>query len=390
MREDTYTARGVSPTKEDVHEAVKQHDLGLFPKAFCKIVDDALNDPAYCSVMHADGAGTKSTIAYLHYRETGDAEIFRGIAQDSLVMNLDDILCVGATTDFVVSNTIGRNAHRIDGEVIRQLIDGYESFGKLLATHGVKTYMAGGETADVGDLVATVIADSTVFCRLKRSDVIDCSHIQPGSVIVGLASFGQASYEDSYNSGIGSNGFTAARHMLLKNSYAEKYPETYSSTLEKSAIYQGDYQLGDQLPGGRQTVGEALLAPTRTYLPVMQAVYAKHRSAIQGVIHSSGGGQVKCKNFGKGLHYIKDSLFEPPAIFQVLAATNHMGAKEMYQVFNMGQRLEIYCLPEVARDIIAIAKRFSVDAQLIGRVEGHTNAAANQVTIKTANGDLVY
>jgi phosphoribosylformylglycinamidine cyclo-ligase len=389
MADDSYLKRGVSPTKDEVHEAIKAHDAGLYPGAFCKIIDDLLDDNGYCSIMHADGAGTKSLLAYLHFKETGDASVFNGIAQDSMVMNLDDLMCVGATSDFIVSNTIGRNAHRINGEVLKQIIGGYQSFSDLLRSYGINTVMSGGETADVGDLVATVIIDSTVFCRLKRSDVIDCSNIRAGDVIVGLASYGQASYEDSYNSGIGSNGFTAARHMLLSHTYAYKYPETYSSTLQGEDIYGGTYLLSDTLPGSNQSVGEAILSPTRTYLPIMQQVYQKHRSSIHGVIHSSGGGQVKCKAFGSGLNYIKDTLFEPPAIFKALAATESMSDKEMYQVFNMGQRLEIYCDESTAQHIIATAQSFSVDAQIIGRVEKHTDDQANQVTITTAAGETI-
>lgn len=378
MKHASYVERGVSPTKEDVHAAVA--DYGLFPGAFCKIVEDHQQDPAYCAVMHADGAGTKSTIAYIHYRDTGDPSVFRGIAQDSIVMNLDDMLCVGVTTDFVVSNTIGRNAHRIDGSIIREIIAGYEEFAALMAEHGIRLVMAGGETADVGDLVATVIVDSTVYARMPRKDVIDCSNIAPGDVIVGLASYGRATYESSFNSGIASNGFTAARHMLMAAEYGDRYPETFSNTLAAENVYGGKFKLADPLPDGSGTIGEALLSPTRTYLPVMRAVFSECRTSIHGVVQASGGGQAKCKAFGRGLHYIKDNLFERQPIFDALAASGSLDAREMYQVFNMGHRLEIFCPEATASTVIAIAQSYEIDAQIVGRVEA-TAGDRNSLTI---------
>jgi phosphoribosylformylglycinamidine cyclo-ligase len=389
MAKASYTDRGVSPTKEDVHSAIAAFDGGLYPGAFCKVVEDVQHDQAYCGVMHADGAGTKSTIAYIHYRETGDASVFRGIAQDSIVMNLDDMLCVGATTDFVVSNTIGRNAHRVDGQVVREVIAGYEEFASLMERYGIRLLMAGGETADVGDLVATVIVDSTVFARMRREDVIDCQGIRPDDVIVGLASFGRSSYESVENSGIASNGFTAARHMLMASVYGERYPETFSSTLAPENVYAGTYRLTDILPGSDQSVGEALLSPTRTYLPVMQEVYRDHRQSIHGVIQASGGGQVKCRAFGNYLHYVKDSLFPPPAIFSALRVAGTLEPKEMYEVFNMGHRLEVYCAEDVAHEVIAIAASFGVDAKIVGYVE-RGDSESNKVTIVDGDATHVY
>ncbi len=389
MVRTSYTERGVSPIKLDVHAAIAAYDAGLYPGAFCKVVADAQRDEAYCSVMHADGAGTKSTIAYIHYRETGDATVFRGIAQDSLVMNVDDMLCVGATSDFVVSNTIGRNAHRVDGDVVRELIAGYEMFASEMERYGIGLLMAGGETADIGDLVSTVIADSTVFARMRREDVIDCSGIAPGDVIVGLAGFGQASYETSDNSGIASNGFTAARHILMTSVYGEKYPETFSSTLAPENVYAGAYRLSDPLPGSDCSVGDALLSPTRTYLPVMQEVYRNHRHAIRGVIQASGGGQVKCRAFGTRLHYVKDNLFAAPPIFGALRAAEMLEPREMYEVFNMGHRLEIYCDEATAHEIIAIAKTFEVQAQIVGHVE-QNDTGANKVSIVDGDATHVY
>lgn len=374
---------GVSPTKEEVQEATKAQGQGLFPGAFCKIVEDFLGDYQWCSLMHADGAGTKSSLAYIHYKEFNDPTVFRGIAQDSLIMNTDDLLCVGAVNNLVVSNTIGRNAHRVSGKALNEIISGYEDTKNMLLEHGVKMIMAGGETADLGDLVSTVIVDSTIFTRMKRASVIDCSNIYPGNVIVGLASFGQAVYEKTYNSGIASNGFTAARHLLLSQHYITKYPETFSSTLKKTQVYTGKFLIEDHLPNSEQTIGQALLSPTRTYLPVISKILkqAPLAKGIHGIIQSSGGGQVKCKKFGNSLHYIKDNLFDMPPIFQAIMATGKIPRKEMYQVFNMGQRLEIYCDSEIASNVIAIAKQQNIDAQIIGKVEKNNKTGNNRVTI---------
>jgi phosphoribosylformylglycinamidine cyclo-ligase len=390
MGSSTYSDRGVSSTKEDVHAAIAPYDRGLFPGAFCKVTEDLDGDPDFCTVMHADGAGTKSTLAYLCYRETGDPSAFRGIAQDSLVMNLDDMACVGAENDFAVSNTIGRNAHRVDGAAVREIIAGYHEFASAMAEHGIRLMLTGGETADVGDLVGTVIADSTVFTRLRREAVIDCSRIRPGNVIVALASFGQAAYERAENSGIASNGLTAARHVLLTHDYAERYPETYSATLSPQNVYTGRFRLEDPVPESEMTIGAALLSPTRTYLPVVARVLAGYRPAIAGIIHSSGGGQTKCRSFGTELHYVKDNLFEPPPIFRALAATGALSPAEMYEVFNMGQRLEVYCPAEVAGGVIAIAREFGIAAQVIGRVEHAGAGSANRVTIVTPEGTFEY
>lgn len=390
MSKPSYEALGVSATKPDVHSAIKDQDPGLFPGAFCKIVEDSLTgDPDYCLVMHADGAGTKSTVAYLQHQETGDPSVFKGIAHDSLAMNTDDLLCVGVTDRLIVSNTIGRNAHRFDATALKHLIGGYADFKDRMAPYGIDIVLAGGETADVGDLVGTVIADSTVTAQLEREKVVDCSNIQPGNIIVGLASFGQATYETQLNSGIGSNGFTLARHSLLRRDYARKYPETYSSTLEKDQVYTGPYALTDNLPGSTQTVGEALLSPTRTYLPIAKEVLEKCGDFVTGIIHSSGGGQAKCKNFGKNLHYIKDNLFSPPPVFSAIQEAGNVPREEMYRTFNMGQRLEVYCDPAAAEQIIAISQKYGVEAQVIGRVE-HNSKAGNKVTIVDSTGVYEY
>lgn len=376
----SYVDRGVSATKEDVHAAIAGFSLGLYPGAFCKIVEDVLGDSDYCNVIHADGAGTKSTIAYIQYLETGDSSVFRGIAQDSIVMNLDDMLCVGATTDFVVSNTIGRNAHRVDGAIVREIIAGYEEFAASMSDHGIRILLGGGETADLGDLVATVIVDSTIFARMRRADVVDCANISAGNVIVGLASYGQSTYETAWNSGIGSNGFTAARHMLMSKEYASAYPETYSQTMAEDDVYAGPYKLDDALAGSEMTVGEALLSPTRTYLPVARRLFEEVGSQITGVVQPSGGGQAKCTTFGTGLHYVKDNLFERQPIFDALAATGALSEKELYQVFNMGHRLEVFCNEAAVGDVIAIAKDFGIDAQVVGRVEASADGD-NHLTI---------
>lgn len=383
---NTYLARGVSPTKEDVQEAIKSHDAGLFPGAFCKIIEDTYGDENYCTAMHADGAGTKSILAYIHYKETGDASVFKGIAQDSIVMNTDDLICAGFVNNLVLSNTIGRNAHRIGGDILKELIQGYKDFTDTMKKYGVNILLAGGETADVGDLVSTIIVDSTIYTRELRKNIIDCSNIKPGCVVVGLASFGQAIYEDKYNSGIASNGFTAARHTLLSSEYIKKYPETYSSTMRKDQIYQGKFKMEDKVEGMTQTIGEALLSPTRTYIPVIAEILNSGINSITGIIQSSGGGQVKCKNFGKNLHYIKDNLFDPPAIFKLIEKEGDMTPKEMYLVFNMGQRMEIYLSKGDADKVISISKKYGIDAQIIGRVEKNENG--NKVTIK--RGEITF
>jgi phosphoribosylformylglycinamidine cyclo-ligase len=380
-----YLDRGVSATKDDVHRAIAGQSAGEVPGAFCKVIADPAGDPKMVAVMHADGAGTKSSVAYLSYAETGDPSVFHGIAQDALVMNTDDLLCVGATTGFVVSNTIGRNAHRVKGDVIAALIDGYEACAAMLRGHGIEITLSGGETADVGDLVRTVIADSTVFARVPRAQVRDFSRVEPGDVIVGLSSTGKANYEAEENSGIGSNGLTLARHALLAHSYATRFPESFSETIAIDKTYCGRFQLKDTLPGTSRTVAWGLLSPTRTYLPVVRAILGSDlASRIAGILHCSGGGQTKCRGFGRGLHYVKDSLFATPPLFQAIADSGIDG-KQMYQVFNMGHRLELYLRPSAAAGVIEAAARFGVSAKVIGQIERNGDGEANRVTV-VANG----
>jgi len=376
---DAYLSRGVSATKDEVHSAIKKQDKGVFAGAFCKIIPDPCGDPDYCAAMHADGAGTKSSLAYIKYKETGDLSAFYNIAQDSVVMNLDDLLCIGATDGFVLSNTIGRNAHRVSGEAIKQVIDGYTEFCEMLGKYGIGITMSGGETADVGDLVSTLIVDSTFFVRMKRSDVIDCDNIKAGDVIVGFASYGKATYEKAYNAGMGSNGLTAARHLMLSHDYAAKYPETYSNTIDDSKVYCGTYGVNDILPGTDVSVVDAILSPTRTYAPIIKEILDTKRSAVHGMIHCTGGGQAKCRGFGEGLHYVKDDMFEIPPLFMAIAEGGEISPAEMYQTFNMGHRLEIFCPESEAQKIIDTAKSFGVDAKRIGYVEA--SDGANTVTV---------
>lgn len=386
---DAYLSRGVSATKDEVHSAIKKQDKGVFAGAFCKIIPDPCGDPEYCAAMHADGAGTKSSLAYIKYKETGDLSAFYNIAQDSVVMNLDDLLCIGATDGFVLSNTIGRNAHRVSGEAIKQVIDGYTEFCEMLGKYGIGITMSGGETADVGDLVSTLIVDSTFFVRMKRSDVIDCDNIKPGDVIVGLASCGKASYEKAYNAGMGSNGLTAARHLMLSHEYAAKYPETYSNTIDDSKVYCGTYGVNDILPGTDVSVVDAILSPTRTYAPIIKEILDTKRSAVHGMIHCTGGGQAKCKNFGSGIHYIKDNLFEIPPLFAAIKKNADIGDREMYQVFNMGHRMELYVGKEDAQFIIDTAKKYGVDAKIVGHCEASEDGS-NKVTIKDCGNTFEY
>ena len=363
-----YERRGVSPDKPDVRDAIAAEDPGLFPGAFCKAVPDVLTGSGeHCIVLHADGAGTKSALAYLAYRRHGDAAVFRGIAQDSLIMNVDDAMCVGATGPFVMSNTIGRNARLVDKHVLRELIDGYAAVRARLREHGVEVISCGGETADAGDLVRTVIVDSTVAVRMRRDAFIDCANVRPGHVIVGLSSAGRAIYEDEDNSGIGSNGFTAARHDVLSKRYREEFPETYAPEIAPLA-YAGRYFLDDPLPGGSMTVGDALLSPTRTYAPILLEVFAKHRAAISALFHNTGGGLTKCTHFGRGVRYEKTSVPPPPAVFRFIQSVSELGTAEMARTFNMGILMEIVCDPDAAPEIVRIAERFGVEATVIGRV----------------------
>lgn len=367
-----YAKRGVSADKEDVHYAIRNLSKGLYPTAFCKVMPDMVaGDEAYCNIMHADGAGTKSSLAYLYWKETGDISVWQGIAQDAIVMNLDDMLCVGATDHFLVSNTIGRNPFFITREVLSEMLNGMEDFFAMLRQFDVKVENTGGETADVADLVRTMIFDATAFTRMPRSKVITNADIQAGDVIVGLASFGRATYEPTYNSGIGSNGLTNARHDVLGDDYAARYPETYSPHVPEDLVYQGRCKLTSKLSGTPLDVGQGLLSPTRTYLPLMKQVFKKHRAAIHGLIHCTGGGQTKCLKFVDNLHIIKDNLFPTPPIFELIQHNSGAAWKEMYQVFNMGHRLEIYTDQGTAEEICREAEAFKIEAQIIGRCEAH-------------------
>lgn len=384
----SYLERGVSPTKDEVKAAVKNQDQGIFPGAFCKVLPDLAGDPAWCTAVHADGAGTKSSVAYLMAKETGDRSWYGGIAQDSLVMNTDDLACIGATDHFFLSNTIGRNAHRVDGAAIAAVIEGYDAVIRRLADHGIEVVMTGGETADVGDLVGTLIVDSTVTVRLRRDRVRQAARIRPGLAIVGLSSTGQTSYETAENSGMSSNGLTAARHLMLCHDYYRRYPETVSSTIPEAKAYCGRYRLEDPLPGSTLTVGEAILSPTRTYLPVLKPMLEQFGDQIVALLHCTGGGQVKCRDFGKGVHYIKDSLFPVPPLFRAIFEQGQIEARELYQVFNMGHRMEVYCEPASAEAVIRLARTFRLDARVIGRTAA--SDGANRVTVETELGRFEY
>ena len=363
-----YLERGVSAQKEDVHNAIKNQNKGLFDNTFCKIVPDILsNDPEYCNVMHADGAGTKSALAYLYWKETGDISVWRGIAQDSLIMNIDDLICVGATNNIIMSSTIGRNKHLIPGEVISEIIEGNSDVIKMLNNHGINIVSAGGETADVGDITKTILVDSTVIAREKRNKIVNCE-IKEGNVIVGLSSYGMSSYESEYNSGIGSNGLTSARHDILSKVYAEKYPETYSSETNKDFIYCGNHLLTDDCET-HKNIGKLLLSPTRTYAPIVLKILENHFKNISGIIHCTGGGQTKVLHFTKNKKIIKNNLFEVPEVFKIIQKDTNISTKEMFEVFNMGHRMEIYCDQSVAQEVISISKEFKIDAKIIGHVE---------------------
>ena len=388
MNGKRYSERGVSSTKDDVHRAIASMDKGLFPRAFCKIVPDYLtNDPETCLVMHADGAGTKSSLAYVYWKETGDLSVWKGIAQDALVMNLDDLLCVGVTDNILLSSTIGRNKNKIPGEVIAAIIHGTESLIKDLSKHGVEIHSTGGETADVGDLVQTIIVDSTVTARIKRSDVIDNARIQPGDVIVGLASFGQASYEVAYNGGMGSNGLTSARHDIFSKTLAQKYPESYDPNLPESLVYTGQKSL-TEVTNTPLNAGKLVLSPTRTYAPIIKAILNHiDRQQIHGMVHCSGGAQTKILHFIDKLHVIKDNLFDVPPLFQLIQEQSGTDWKEMYQVFNMGHRMELFIPEAVASTLISISESFGVAAQIVGRVEESTK---KQLTISSPFGKFKY
>lgn len=404
MSTSRYNSRGVSASKEDVHNAIRKLDKGIFPNAFCKIVPDYLSgSKSHCILMHADGAGTKSSLAYIYWRETGDLSVWKGIAQDALVMNIDDLLCAGAVDNILISTTIGRNKNLIPGEVISAIINGVEEFLAKMRKHGINIRSTGGETADVGDVVRTIIVDSTVTCRMKRKDVVD-EKIKAGDVIVGLSSFGKAKYEEEYNGGMGSNGLTSARHDVFSKIYAEKYPESYDNNIPSEVIYSGTKLLTDIVTGEWQlssgstassqqsaafTVGKLVLSPTRTYAPVIKKILDKHRKNIHGIIHCSGGGQTKVLKFVKGVHIIKDNLFAIPPLFKLIQQESKTDWKEMYHVFNMGHRMEIYTDEKFAEKIISISKSFGVEAQIIGKVE-KSSTKKNTLTIKSKHGEFIY
>ena len=383
-----YSLRGVSASKEDVHNAISKLDKGLFPGAFCKIIPDYLGgDPAYCNIMHADGAGTKSSLAYLYWKETGDLSVWAGIAQDAVVMNTDDVLCVGADVPMLLSSTIGRNKHLIPGEVIAAIINGTESFLARMRDLGLEIYLTGGETADVGDLVRTVIVDSTVTCRMKRSDVIDNRNIAAGDVIVGFASYGQATYEDRYNGGMGSNGLTSARHDVLHHAIAAQYPESYDSAIPENLVYSGRYSLTDptEIPG--VDMGRLILSPTRTYAPIIRTMLKEYRQQIHGMVHCSGGAQTKVLHFIDRLNVIKDNLFPIPPLFRYIRECSGTSWEEMYKVFNMGHRLEVYVPEEIAGALVEIGRHYGVETQIIGRCEASDR---KQVTIAGPQGTFIY
>lgn len=383
-----YAQRGVSASKEDVHNAIKNIDKGLYPKAFCKIVPDYLtNDPDYCLLMHADGAGTKSSLAYMYWKETGDLSVWKGIAQDALIMNIDDLLCVGATDNILLSSTIGRNKNLIPGEVISAIIEGTEELIKELETHGVTIHSTGGETADVGDLVRTIIVDSTVTARMKRKDVIDNANIRPGDVIVGLASFGQATYEKEYNGGMGSNGLTSARHDVFAHELAAKYPESYDAAVDEALVYCGKVGLTDAVEGSPLDAGRLVLSPTRTYAPVIRKILSRYDAAsVHGMVHCSGGAQTKILHFVDEVQVIKDNLFPVPPLFRLIQHQSGTDWKEMYQVFNCGHRMELYVDPAVAEEIIAISESFGIPARIVGRVE----AGPKKLIIRSEYGTFEY
>jgi len=384
-----YAQRGVSAGKEDVHNAIKNVDKGLFPKAFCKIVPDYLTGSnEHCLIMHADGAGTKSSLAYMYWKETGDLSVWKGIAQDALIMNIDDLLCVGAIDNIMLSSTIGRNKNKIPGEVISAIINGTEELIAELKEFGVDIHSTGGETADVGDLVRTIIVDSTVTARMKKAEVIDNANIKPGNVIIGLSSAGQASYEKEYNGGMGSNGLTSARHDVFSKILAEKYPESFDNDIPEDLIYSGNKSLTDKVENSPLDAGKLVLSPTRTYAPIIKKILSKFSNKeINGMVHCSGGAQTKILHFIDNLHIVKDNMFDVPPLFKLIQQESKTDWKEMYQVFNMGHRMELYVNPEIADEVIAISKSFNVDAQIVGRVEA---SEEKKLTIKSEFGEFQY
>ncbi len=388
MSDQRYNLRGVSASKEDVHNAIKNIDKGIFPRAFCKIIPDILGgDPEYCNIMHADGAGTKSSLAYLYWRETGDLSVWKGIAQDALIMNIDDLLCVGATDNILVSSTIGRNKLLVPGEVISAIINGTEELLAELRSMGVNAYATGGETADVGDLVRTIIVDSTVTCRMRRADVIDNARISGGDVIVGMASYGQATYEKEYNGGMGSNGLTSARHDVFAKYLAEKYPESYDGAVPNELVYSGNLHLTDAVEGVEIDAGKLVLSPTRTYAPVIKKLLDVMRPRVHGMVHCSGGAQTKVMHFVENKRVIKDNLFPIPPLFRTIQEQSGTDWKEMYKVFNMGHRMEVYVAPADADAVIEIARSFGIEAQVVGRVE---ESDRNELIIESETGRYIY
>ncbi|MFW9894768.1 MAG: AIR synthase-related protein [Candidatus Thorarchaeota archaeon] len=388
--ENIYSKLGVSSKKEDIHKAIEKLDKGLFPGSFCKIVQDVDNRKNYCSVFHADGAGTKSSLAYMYYKEVGDLEVFRGVVRDAIIMNIDDVMCVGATGNIFLSNNIGRNSKIISGDIISIVIDEYYKYSEKLTALGLKVIMCGGETADVGDIVKTILLDASVFTSMKKREVVNASNIQSDDVIVGLASFGKAIYEEEYNSGIGSNGLTLARHGILSHDYYKKYPECYDQSIDEELLFFGRYNLTDTVKGLDLTVGKALLSPTRTYSPILVDVLKNYRSQIHGIIHNTGGGQTKNLNYGKGIKYVKNNLLSLPKIFEVIQNSSEVQWKEMFGVFNMGHRMELFCREEIAKEIISIAKKYNIQSKIIGHCEKSPKKNKNTVEINSEFGSFKY
>ncbi len=385
-----YSTLGVSSSKEDVHKALKSIDKGLFPGAFCKIVEDISDRKEYCSIFHADGAGTKSSLAYMYYKETGDISVFKGIVRDAMVMNLDDILCVGATGNIFFSNNLGRNRKYINGDVIGTLIKEYYDFSEKLTSLGLHVKMCGGETADIGDIVKTLVVDASAFTTMRREDVIDANNIKNDDIIIGLASYGKASYEDQYNSGIGSNGLTLARHGMLSHEYYVKYPECYDQNLDEKFVFFGKYKLSDMITELNLSIARALLSPTRTYAPIIKDVVEKYRNDIHGIIHNTGGGQTKIIKFGKGIKYVKNNLFKVPKIFELIQKSSETHWKEMFRVFNMGHRMEILCNESIAPDIMKIVRKYEIDSKIIGYCEKAPLKSKNLLEIKSEFGSFIY